>query len=77
MEIADAKAVAARSWRGNPGEVDPCVALTIERHGVTKKTPDGKLRMQRLARRLGITVTTGADCGTMDLRLALNRHEKT
>jgi hypothetical protein len=32
--------------------------------------------MQRLARRLGFAVTIGADRGTMDLRLALNPHEK-
>ena len=36
------------------------------------ETLDGNLRMQHLARRLGFTVTTGADRGTMDLRLALN-----
>ena len=41
------------------------------------ETLDGNVRMQRLARRLGFSVTTGADRGTMDLRLALNPHEKT
>ena len=40
------------------------------------ETLDGNLRMQRLARRLGFTMTTGADRGTMDLRLALNPHDK-
>ena len=40
------------------------------------ETLDGNLRMQSLARRLGFAVTSGADCGTMDLRLALNPHEK-
>ncbi len=40
------------------------------------ETLDGNLRMQRLARRLGFTVTTGSDRGTMDLRLVLNPHEK-
>jgi len=40
------------------------------------ETLDGNLRMQRLARRLGFTVTTGADRGTMDLRLVLNPQER-
>ena len=40
------------------------------------ETLDGNLRMQRLARRLGFAVTIGADRGTMDLRLALNPHDK-
>ena len=42
--------------------------------GITElrgKTLDGKLRMQRLARRLGLTPTSGADRRTIDLRLAL------
>ena len=41
------------------------------------ETLDGNLRMQSLARRLGFTVTTGAERGTVDLRLALNQREKT
>ena len=40
------------------------------------ETLDSNLRMQRLARRLGFAVTTGADRGTLDLRLSLNPHEK-
>ncbi len=40
------------------------------------ETLDGNLRMQHLARRLGFTVTSGSDRGTMDLRLAFNQHEK-
>ena len=40
------------------------------------ETLDGNLRMQHLARRLGFTVTAGAERGTMELRLALNPHEK-
>ncbi|MEF8714876.1 MAG: GNAT family N-acetyltransferase [Accumulibacter sp.] len=40
------------------------------------ETLDGNLRMQRLARSLGFTVTTGADRGTLDLSLSLNPHEK-
>ncbi|HNN84779.1 MAG TPA: GNAT family N-acetyltransferase [Accumulibacter sp.] len=35
------------------------------------ETLEGNLRMQRLARRLGFTLSTGADRGTIDLRLAL------
>ena len=37
------------------------------------ETLDGNLRMQRLARRLGFTLSTGADRGTIDLRLALRQ----
>jgi acetyltransferase len=37
------------------------------------ETLDGNLRMQRLARRLGFTLTSGADRGTIDLRLALEQ----
>ena len=44
--------------------------------GLRGETLEGNLRMQRLARRVGFTVTTGSDRGTMDLRLALNPHEK-
>jgi acetyltransferase len=40
------------------------------------ETLDSNLRMQHLAKRLGFTVTTGADRGTLDLRLLLNPHEK-
>ncbi|MCC2867028.1 MAG: GNAT family N-acetyltransferase, partial [Candidatus Accumulibacter phosphatis] len=40
------------------------------------ETLDGNLRMQRLARSLGFTVTTGADRGTLDLSLSLNPPEK-
>ncbi|KFB69356.1 MAG: hypothetical protein CAPSK01_001102 [Candidatus Accumulibacter vicinus] len=40
------------------------------------ETLDGNLRMQRLARSLGFTVTTGADRGTLDLSLSLNPYEK-
>ena len=35
------------------------------------ETLDGNLRMQKLARRLGFEVRSGADIGTLDLRLAL------
>ncbi len=38
------------------------------------ETLDGNLRMQRLARRLGFTLTSGSDRGMVDLRLALNPH---
>ena len=44
--------------------------------GLRGETLESNLRMQRLARRVGFTVTTGSDCGTMDLHLALNPHEK-
>jgi acetyltransferase len=37
---------------------------------------DGNLRMQRLARHLGFQLTTGADRGTVDLRLRLREPEK-
>ncbi len=40
------------------------------------ETLDGNLRMQRLARSLGFKVTTGADRGTLDLRLSMNQHEQ-
>ena len=40
------------------------------------ETLDGNLRMQHLAQKLGFTLTTGADRGTLDLRLLLNPHEK-
>jgi RimJ/RimL family protein N-acetyltransferase len=39
------------------------------------ETLDGNLRMQRLAQNLGFTVTTGADRGTVDLRLSLKTNE--
>ena len=41
------------------------------------ETLDGKLRMQRLARRLGLTPTSGADRRTIDLRLALEQPANT
>ena len=44
--------------------------------GLRGETLEGNLRMQHLARRLGFTVTTGSDRGTMDLRLVLNPHER-
>jgi len=37
------------------------------------ETLDGNLRMQRLARGLGFAMTTGADRGTVDLRLPLGK----
>jgi acetyltransferase len=37
------------------------------------ETLDGNLRMQALARRLGFEQRSGADRGTVDLRLALGR----
>lgn len=37
------------------------------------ETLDGNLRMQRLARGLGFAMTTGADRGTIDLRLPLGK----
>jgi acetyltransferase len=37
---------------------------------------EGNLRMQRLAKHLGFTLTTGADRGTVDLRLRLREPEK-
>ena len=37
---------------------------------------DGNLRMQRLAKHLGFQLTTGADRGTVDLRLRLREPEK-
>jgi acetyltransferase len=40
------------------------------------ETLDSNLRMQHLAQKLGFTVTTGADRGTLDLRLLLNLHDK-
>ena len=41
------------------------------------ETLDGKLRMQRLARRLGCTLTSEAEHGTIDLRLALEQPADT
>ena len=40
-------------------------------HELRGETLAGNLRMQRLAQGLGFTLTTGADAGTVDLRLAL------
>ena len=40
------------------------------------ETMDGNLRMQRLAKSLGFTVTTGNDRGILDLRLVLQSSEK-
>lgn len=48
--------------------------------GITElrgETLDGELRMQRLARRLGFTPTSGADRRTIDLRLALEQPANT
>ena len=40
------------------------------------ETLDGNLSMQRLAQGLGFKLTTGADRGIVDLRLALGEHDK-
>ena len=40
------------------------------------ETLDGNLRMQSLAQHLGFKLTTGADRGTIDLRLSLREQEK-
>ena len=40
------------------------------------ETMDGNLRMQRLAKSLGFTVTTGNDRGILDLRLVLQSSEQ-
>ena len=40
------------------------------------ETLDANLRMQRLARHFGFTMTSGADRGTLDLRLALGAQQK-
>ena len=44
--------------------------------GLRGETLEGNLRMQRLARRVGFTVTTGSDPGPLALRLPLTPQEK-
>ena len=46
---------------------------TRELHG---ETLAGNLRMQHLAQDLAFTLKTGADMGTVDLRLRLREHEE-
>jgi acetyltransferase len=56
-----------------------CLVSYCRSRGIAElrgETLDGNLRMQRLARSLGFTMTTGADRGTLNLCLSLNPHEK-